>query len=59
MKWEKSILALISILENPFVENGYEELKKYYKSNNMEYEVNCIQFLLNEKFKNADDTNIS
>jgi hypothetical protein len=59
MKWEKSILALVSILENPLVENGYRELKKYYELNNMNYEVECIDFLIKEKFKNAHNADIS
>lgn len=58
MKWEKSIIALSEILENPFCEKAYENLKKYYDSNNMKYESECIEFLI-EKIKNVTDTNIS
>jgi hypothetical protein len=57
MKWEKSIIALSDILENPFCEKGYESLKKYYDANNMKYESECIEFLI-EKIKNATNTNI-
>ncbi len=59
MKWEKSIFALVSILENPKIEKGYRELKKYYESNNLKYESECIDFLINEKFKNDNNANIS
>lgn len=59
MKWEKCISALVSILENPFIENGYQELKKYYDANNMKHEADCIKYLINNKFNNADDSNFS
>ena len=59
MKWEKSIIALVSILENPLVEAGYRDLKKYYESNNLIEEAECVQFLLDKKFKNVNNTNIS
>lgn len=59
MNWEKSIFALVSILENPFIENGYKELKKYYESNKMEYEADCVDLLINKKFKNDNNSNIN
>ena len=59
MKWEKSIKALLKILENPLIENGYEELKEYYKNNKMKYQEDCLGYLINNKFKNANNTNIS
>jgi hypothetical protein len=59
MKWEKCVEALISILENPFLENGYKELKDYYESNNMKYESSCVEYLIINKFKNVDDPNFS
>jgi hypothetical protein len=59
MKWEKSIIALVSILDNPLIEAGYRDLKKYYESNNLIQEAECIQFLLDEKFKNVNNTNIN
>lgn len=60
MKWEKSIEALVLILENPNSESGYRDLKKYYESNNLIYEANCLQFLLDQKFgKNANNSNIN
>jgi len=57
MKWEKSIFALNSILENPFVQTGYKELIKYYESNEMQYEKECLDFLLKLKFENDNDSN--
>lgn len=59
MNWEKSISALISILENPLVEKGYKELKRYYEANNLNYESECIEYLINKKFKNAHNSNTS
>jgi hypothetical protein len=55
--WEKCIKALSYILENPFVEKGYEDLKKYYISNNLNQEAEVIDQLIKIKFKNANDTN--
>lgn len=55
--WEKCISALSFILENPFVEKGYEDLLKYYKSNNMQYESEVINQLLIKKFKNDNSDN--
>ena len=55
--WEKCIKALSYILENPFTEKGYEDLKIYYKSNNMNYEVEVIDQLIKVKFKNDNNTN--
>lgn len=59
MKWQNSISALVSILDNPNIESGYKYLLEYYKSNNMKYEEDCIIFLINKKFKNANNANIS
>jgi hypothetical protein len=59
MKWEKSIKALLKILENPLVENGYEELKNFYKDNKMNYEKESLEYLINIKFKNANNPDIS
>jgi hypothetical protein len=60
MKWQKSIEILVSILENPHIEAGYRDLKKYYESNNLSKEAECIQFLINNKFsKNANNSNTS
>lgn len=59
MKWEKSIFALNSILENPFIQTGYKELIKYYDSNKMNYEKECIEFLLKKKFENDNNSNIN
>ena len=59
MKWEKSIIALVSILENPLVESGYKQLKNFYDANNLEHESNCIDYLIKIKFKNDKNSNIS
>jgi hypothetical protein len=57
ISWEDSIRALVLILENPWAQKGYEDLEKYFKSNNMDSESEAINFLLREKF-NAHDTNL-
>lgn len=54
--WEKCIKALSYIVENPFVEKGYEDLKKYYISNNLNYEAEVIDQLIKIKFKNVNNT---
>lgn len=59
MKWEKSINALVEILDNPFIEKGYQKLKEYYEKNNMKYESESIEYLINIKFKNANNSNIT
>lgn len=56
MKWEKCINFLVSILENPDIDYGYKLLKKYYDSNNMTYESECIEHLIKEKFQNDNST---
>ena len=44
--WEKCIKALSYIVENPFTEKGYEDLRKYYISNNLNYEAEIIDQLI-------------
>lgn len=46
------ILAFTSILENPFIEKGYRELKKCYEKNGQIEEMQAIEFLLKERFRN-------
>ena len=57
MKWEKCLISLVGILEDPDIEINYNQLKKYYESNNMKYEAECIEYLIKEKFKNDNNTN--
>lgn len=59
MKWEKSINFLVKILENPDLSFGYELLRSYYESNNMNYEADCLNYLIQQKFKNANSTDNS
>ena len=42
--------SLALIVESPDAEKGYEDLKKYYYSNNMKSEFEAVDFLLKEKF---------
>jgi hypothetical protein len=54
------ILAFKSILENPFIEKGYKELKTVYEKNKKNQEANDIDFLIKNKFKyESNDTNTS
>jgi hypothetical protein len=46
------ILAFKSILENPFIEKGYKELKRVYEKNQKNQEAEDIDFLIKNKFKN-------
>ena len=50
MNWEKCISALVSILENPLAEKGYEDLKKYYESNDLKNESAALDYLIKNKF---------
>ena len=54
--WENAIKALVLIIESPWAQKGYEDLEKYFKSNNMKNEAEAINFLLKEKF-NAHNSN--
>lgn len=58
MNWEKCISALVAILENPFAEKGYEDLKKYYESNNLKNESAAVDYLIKNKF-NDNHSNTS
>jgi hypothetical protein len=44
------ILAFTSILENPFIEKGYKELKIVYEKNKKNQEAEDINFLIKNKF---------
>jgi hypothetical protein len=59
VKWNESIHALVSIIENPNIELGYRNLLRYYVDNNMEYEKDCVDFLIKNKFTNDNNTNTS
>lgn len=51
------INILLNIIENPFLEKNYIELKKYYEQNNMINEAKAIDTLINEKFNNNNLSN--
>lgn len=58
VNWDDCIKALISIVDRPNMEKGYQDLKKYYLSNSMKDEGYAIDFLLKQKFNaNSSDTN--
>jgi len=59
INWEKCISGLLKVIESPSEEKGYKELFRYYQKNNLIYEAECLDFLINSKFKNVDNTNIS
>jgi hypothetical protein len=45
-----AIRALLSILENPFDEKGYVDLKEHYKLVGMFDEANSLDYLIRKKF---------
>lgn len=54
------ILAFTSILENPFIEKGYRELKRVYEKNKKNQEAEDIDFLIKNKFNyEPNDSNSS
>lgn len=57
VKWEDCIKALALIMESPNTEKGYEDLKKYFYSNNLKKESDAVDFLIKEKF-NVHGSNI-
>lgn len=57
LDWDFCIKTLIAILDKPNAEKGYQDLKNYYLSNNMNENASAIDFLIKNKF-NDDDTNI-
>jgi hypothetical protein len=58
LDWDFCIKALISILDKPSAEKGYQDLKDYYLSNDMEENASAIDFLLKNKFNgNVTDIN--
>lgn len=59
INWEKSLAGLLLIIESPSSEKGYADLRKYYEKSNLFYEAECIDFLIKNKFKNANNTDIS
>lgn len=54
--YEGVLSALLFIMENPFAEKGYEDLKRHYSALGMTREAEAIEFLLSEK-SNANSTN--
>jgi hypothetical protein len=54
--YEAIFSSLLFILENPFAEKGYEDLKSHYLAMGMEKEAEAMELILREKF-NADSTN--
>ena len=48
--------AFLFIMENPFADKGYEDLKKQYSALGMMREAEAVEFLLSEKC-NVDGTN--
>lgn len=56
MNWERCAAALVSIVENPFAERGYEELRRCYSEGGAKDREEAVDFLIREKF-HADDSN--
>jgi hypothetical protein len=51
----KALDCLLKILENPFVEKGYNDFKNYYESEKKIEEADAIAYLITKKF-HANDT---
>lgn len=50
IEWNKCITALALIMESPEAEKGYEDLREYFRSNELVNEAEAVDFLLKEKF---------
>ena len=49
---------ILLIIEKPNVEKGYRDLKKYYESIGKTNEASAIQYLIDTRFKNANNISI-
>lgn len=56
-KLQKSMMFFI--LDNPFIEKSYQKLYEYYLNNKMNYEADCLFYLINNKFTNANNSDTS
>lgn len=56
-KLQKSMMFFI--LDNPFIEKNYQKLYEYYLNNKMNYEADCLSYLINNKFTNANNSDTS
>ncbi len=54
--YEGVLSALLFIMENPFADKGYEDLKRHYSALGMTRESEAVEFLLSEK-SNVDGAN--
>jgi hypothetical protein len=50
------ITALLCILENPWAEKGYKDLKFQYEIQGRVQEAEAIQVLIEHKFSHVDDS---
>jgi hypothetical protein len=53
------IKALLSILENPWSEKGYKQLKMEYEKIGMTHEAVSLQALIKKKFPDVNDSTIN
>ena len=53
--WSKALDALLLILENPWSEKGYKDLKIQYEALGMKGEAEAMDDLIEEKFGNGTD----
>jgi hypothetical protein len=53
--WSKALDALLSVLENPWSEKGYNDLKIQYEILGMMREATALQHLIDKKFTNVSD----
>lgn len=57
MNWASCLEALVSIIENPSAERGYERLRSFYEKTGMPDQMDALEFLIGNKF-HADDSGI-
>lgn len=58
MNWDKLIKNFLKILENPESSKGYSDLIKSYKNEKLNKEAEDLLYLLENKFKNDNNSNI-
>lgn len=54
----EAIKALLSIIENPYLEKGYSELKKHYEKEGFVENASNIKHLIDIRFENAKNSSV-
>ena len=53
--WSKALNAILFILENPWSQKAYNDLKIQYETLGMTSEATALQHLIEKKFANVTD----